>query len=319
MALFKIYRGDKADLPGGWNETTQKPEDESKMHDGYAYFCADTGEFFIDVDLTGDGSGLKRVQINALAATKLSKDTKTVEIDEIVLKTEPIVRYDASDGKTLTLNAVLVGNNSDTVKLIPATLGAFFVNEEGGAPKFDVLPVAQGGTGANKLVKGGVVIGNDTGALTTESGIGVLYAATENNPTFTETLPISAGGTGAKTAEDARDKLEVYSKTEVDTEVAKAISIMYPCTLSSSKWNKNGDEGGYVQSWLFSKLKCGSHDTDLIPPEITFTVDDYDDYEDMRTAYGKIKYAIAERGVGIKFYIEEIPDRDIKLIIIDQM
>lgn len=36
MALFKVLRGDRANL------------DNYAFHDGYAYFCSDTGEFFID-------------------------------------------------------------------------------------------------------------------------------------------------------------------------------------------------------------------------------------------------------------------------------
>jgi hypothetical protein len=36
MALFKILRGDRVNL------------DNYAFHDGYAYFCSDTGEFFID-------------------------------------------------------------------------------------------------------------------------------------------------------------------------------------------------------------------------------------------------------------------------------
>lgn len=36
MALFKVLRGDRVNL------------DNYAFHDGYAYFCSDTGEFFID-------------------------------------------------------------------------------------------------------------------------------------------------------------------------------------------------------------------------------------------------------------------------------
>lgn len=57
MALFKISRGNIATLP-------------STMTDGWAYFCTDTGEFFIDyADSNGE---LHRKQINADEAKKLT-------------------------------------------------------------------------------------------------------------------------------------------------------------------------------------------------------------------------------------------------------
>ena len=53
MALFKVLRGNRSNLPGA-------------KHDGWAYFCTDTGEFFIDYD-TGksdeNGPILERKQI----------------------------------------------------------------------------------------------------------------------------------------------------------------------------------------------------------------------------------------------------------------
>lgn len=41
MALFKVLRGDRANLDN-WEKVP--------FHDGYAYFCSDTGEFFIDCE-----------------------------------------------------------------------------------------------------------------------------------------------------------------------------------------------------------------------------------------------------------------------------
>lgn len=64
MALFKISRGNSATLP-------------STMTDGWAYFCTDTGEFFIDY---ADSNGtLHRKQINAKDAEKITGyDIKTI-------------------------------------------------------------------------------------------------------------------------------------------------------------------------------------------------------------------------------------------------
>lgn len=56
MALFKISRGSSDNLP-------------SKMTDGWAYFCTDTAEFFIDhIDSNGE---LHRTQLNAKEAESI--------------------------------------------------------------------------------------------------------------------------------------------------------------------------------------------------------------------------------------------------------
>lgn len=64
MALFKILRGNAANLP-------------STKKDGYAYFCTDTHDFYIDYQ-KADGS-LTRGQLNAYAADKLSV-AKTINV-----------------------------------------------------------------------------------------------------------------------------------------------------------------------------------------------------------------------------------------------
>ena len=68
MALFKVYRGHEDNLP-----TTKT--------DGYAYFCTNTGSFYIDHK---DTSGvLVRSKISARYADKLRyvQDGETIEID----------------------------------------------------------------------------------------------------------------------------------------------------------------------------------------------------------------------------------------------
>lgn len=67
MALFKVYRGNESNLP-------------TAMNDGYAYFCTDTGNFYIDWD---NGTGiLSRAQINARSAVNLRylSDEEYVEL-----------------------------------------------------------------------------------------------------------------------------------------------------------------------------------------------------------------------------------------------
>ena len=63
MALFKIFRGKKANLPTSYN-------------DGYCYFTTDDGKFYIDT--TNDSSG--RILMNAGKADSLTiADTGSTE------------------------------------------------------------------------------------------------------------------------------------------------------------------------------------------------------------------------------------------------
>lgn len=76
MALFKTFRGNEANLP-----TTKT--------DGYCYFCADTGRFFIDYkDSTNT---VVRKMISAECADKLrytGADNEMVEIDPATIITQ---------------------------------------------------------------------------------------------------------------------------------------------------------------------------------------------------------------------------------------
>ena len=72
MALFKIFRGPETTL-----------NQEMPIHEGYAYFCEDTGHMFIDVSSVEGG----RLQVNAYAAEILKgKDGETeIDVDDIFL------------------------------------------------------------------------------------------------------------------------------------------------------------------------------------------------------------------------------------------
>ena len=68
MALFKILRGNRADL------------DNQEFHDGYAYFTPDTGEFFIDYkDANGEEH---RKQISDTTKTSIQLKDWTVPDEE---------------------------------------------------------------------------------------------------------------------------------------------------------------------------------------------------------------------------------------------
>lgn len=76
MSLFKVLRGSEANLP-------------SQKTDGWAYFCTDTGSFWIDHKDANDA--IVRSKISAKYADKLRyiKDGATIELnpDEIATKT----------------------------------------------------------------------------------------------------------------------------------------------------------------------------------------------------------------------------------------
>lgn len=68
MALFKILKGNQSSLPAAKN-------------DGYAYFCPDTGNFFIDALFNGS---VQRIQLNANYAAS-AKDADRIEIETAAL------------------------------------------------------------------------------------------------------------------------------------------------------------------------------------------------------------------------------------------
>lgn len=76
------------------------------LHEGYAYFCEDTGNLFIDVSNIEGG----RLQVNAYAAQVLKNKVTEIDIDDIFLKNMTATVAQGGTGhNTLTVNALLVG------------------------------------------------------------------------------------------------------------------------------------------------------------------------------------------------------------------
>lgn len=220
MALFKIYRGEEELL-------NQVP-----MHEGYAYFCEDTGNLFIDISNTTGG----RLQVNAYAAQVLKKDTKEIDIDDIFLKDMTATVAQGGTGRaTLTVNALLVGNGTDAVKMV-------------------------------SIDKGAIVTGDATNGVTGLLGTGALFAEVSGVPKF-GTLPLKYGGTGATTAANARINLDVYSKTETDNKVSEAVTAAYTATLTKANWVNSS--GTYTYTYSNTNLKCGKDGN--VPPIIDWT------------------------------------------------
>lgn len=98
MALFKITRGSEKNLP----ETATE---------GYAYFCVDSGNFFIDI-ATGSDLLNCRKQLNAKGASALIKQTSDGEI--IYIDADDIATL---DDLTLTLEDYLTKTDADEIYL----------------------------------------------------------------------------------------------------------------------------------------------------------------------------------------------------------
>lgn len=239
MALFKIFRG---------------PEDNLKsvpLHEGYAYFTEDKGNLFIDISNEEGG----RLQVNAYAAQILKNDVTEIDVDDIFLKNMTATVAQGGTGRnTLTVNALLVGNGTETLKMI-------------------------------EIAAGSLVIGNKENGVTGLQGTGALYAVTTGAPTF-GTLPIQVGGTGGTTAAQARTNLDVYSKSETDNQITGSTSVAYTTTLAATSWVLNGDM--YTQTYSNTSLTCGKAGN--VPPIITYTsnLEEYSkiDYADATAGSG---------------------------------
>lgn len=89
MALFKICRGKEENLPAA-------------MNDGWAYFCTNTGKFFID--WADEDGAIKRSSINADFAQKLRyfEGDEFIEVDiaEIANKVHEHNNFSIIDGIT---------------------------------------------------------------------------------------------------------------------------------------------------------------------------------------------------------------------------
>lgn len=172
----------------------------------------------------------------------------------------------------------------------------------------DIIPIEQGGTGNQE--------GNAPSAdkLKTPVTLQVNLASTESvnfdgskgvKPGVDGILGLINGGTGGATAETARSNLDIYSKSETDTEIDSVTTTTYTATLATTGWVSNGDKFQY--EYQNTALTCGK--TGNVPPLITYT-SNFDEYNTLESAE-------ATPGTGILFIASAKPKNAIDLLIID--
>lgn len=250
MALFKIFRGPENRL------------NEVPLHEGYAYFTEDKGNLFIDVSDQPGG----RKQINAYAAEVLNDGVTEISIDDIFLTNMVATVAQGGTGtNNLTVNALLVGNGTSTVKMI-------------------------------SIDNGHLLVGDSTDGVKGLHGTGILYAATDGAPQF-GIAPIESGGTGAGTVTAARTNLDVYNKQEVADRVAEATTIAYSVSIPANGWQQSGNV--FTYSYANANLKCGKNGN--VPPIITYVsnLDEYSKIDSAEATVGVgILFTIPEKPAG---------------------
>lgn len=153
----------------------------------------------------------------------LSYQIDGAEVNRMTLKSagtgfvDPVEVAGGGTGKaTHTANAVLTGNGTSAVKNVATASGALYATAANGAPKFGVLPYAQGGTGKALGDVPNYAIMRNAGdgdyMWYTATGNGALFATAANGVPKFGTLPVKQGGTGATSEVAARKALGTNMK-----------------------------------------------------------------------------------------------------------
>lgn len=106
MALFKVNRGNSSSLP-------------SQMTDGWAYFCTDTAEFFIDYADENDALHRKKINADDIADLTSRLDELTDETRSCIVDVSVSGRYltytfvDGSSGRTSIIGKSGTSENSE--------------------------------------------------------------------------------------------------------------------------------------------------------------------------------------------------------------
>jgi len=162
------------------------------------------------INVEGNGNAITNIVNNGSNGISVEKGKTFATVSDIANfdRSDTIrpVKTGGTGNSFLQSNAVLLGNQTDSVKQVASKSGAFYSDSTGGEPVFGTLPVRQGGTGqrgfkAKSLLISGnpdVVGQNTSTTITTLSNtqLGVLINDIGGSLGFVNSLPVEYGGTG---------------------------------------------------------------------------------------------------------------------------
>lgn len=97
---------------------------------------------------------------------------------------------------SMTENSVLLGSDTDAVRLAANKVGAF-CSDGTAVPGFKTLPVAYGGTGKTGFNHGDILVAGANGeSINGSTGTGTIFKNGSDSQPIWGTLPVSHGGTG---------------------------------------------------------------------------------------------------------------------------
>lgn len=294
MALFKPYSGTSAEL-------AQVP-----VHDGYAYFTTDDSKLSVDINGTRYSANAKNADGLVDGDGSLTADGIKSLINNLSINTINIT-YDDTSSRYIGTLVNPTDGIGDLVKL-------HFIH---GAPT---------DKDTNNLF---IYINNEKYIVV--NTLGILQEEDQNYSSIeylafysdvnTDRLKIfTVLDLKVNLTEDSfRNKINVYSKTEVDNKLAD-INVEtyknYSISVSSSGWTTDGTTGNYKYVYTNTALKCGSdgnmapiisYENDSTSPVSSAALDDY----------AKIYNAVCTAGVGITFYANAAITNTLTLKILD--
>lgn len=294
MALFKPYSGTSAEL-------AQVP-----VHDGYAYFTTDDSKLSVDINGTRYSANAKNADGLVDGDGSLTADGIKSLINNLSINTINIT-YDDTSSRYIGTLANPTDGIGDLVKL-------HFIH---GAPT---------NKDTNNLW---IYINNESYVITNTLGMlqeedqnyaSIEYLAFYSDVNADNLKIFTVLDLKVNLTEDSfRNKINVYSKTEVDNKLAD-INVEtykpYTITVSSSGWTTDGTTGKYKYVYTNTALKCGSdgniapiisYENDSTSPVSSAALDDY----------AKIYNAVCTAGVGITFYANAAITNSLTLKILD--
>ena len=156
MALFKILKGQSADLP-------------STYHEGYCYFTTDTKKFYIDISSDNDPSS--RVELNANIsdyAVRAYYDEDGLNIKNNYLKT--------GTNSSLDANEMLITDNQKNVTTRKLVEGYSIVQALPATPDENIIYLIENGIDSGGSGSGSGSGGGGTVTITNTLSSGTLIA-----------------------------------------------------------------------------------------------------------------------------------------------